>query len=199
MGTKILGADSRRLSGHPVTVEYTQPMASMPNSTSEDEAPWKWELLSDGPVTVEHMQSMIPLTPSAEDETILWEPPRRLKIAPPGFIYNYAGDSGIRRAFKEKNGNNQPRLDSFGPIPFLSEHASFLDVSYVVDVLEDPNITRSEWVYVEQIVPRRRQRPTPQLPQRVPPVLQAPHRRQQQRVLRPSTMVYKAFMSTTAT
>ncbi|KAH9172661.1 hypothetical protein EDB89DRAFT_1964284 [Lactarius sanguifluus] len=96
---------SRRLSGRPVAVEYTQPIISPPNLTSEDETPW--ERPSGGPV--------------------------KLEIAPPGsrpgFIYNYASDSDIRRAFNElTDGDNQPRLDSFGPIPLLSEHASLLNV-----------------------------------------------------------------------
>ncbi|KAH9171622.1 hypothetical protein EDB89DRAFT_1970062 [Lactarius sanguifluus] len=103
---------SRRLSGRPVAVEYTQPIVSPPNLTTEDETPW--ERLAD-------------------DETTPWGSPRHLEVAPPGprpgFIYDYACDSDIRRAFNEPtDGDNQPRLDSFGPIPLLSEHASLLNV-----------------------------------------------------------------------
>ncbi|KAH9009734.1 hypothetical protein EDB84DRAFT_1163913 [Lactarius hengduanensis] len=120
---------SRRLSGRPVAVEYTQPIISPPNFTAEDETPW--ERLPGGPVKLEHMQPMDPLKPTADDETTPWGSPRHVEVAPPGFIYNYAYDSDIRRAFKElTDGDNQPRLDSFGPIPFLSEHASLLNVAY---------------------------------------------------------------------
>ncbi|KAH9012880.1 hypothetical protein EDB85DRAFT_1900050 [Lactarius pseudohatsudake] len=79
------------------------------------------------------------MDPLTDDETP-WGSPRHVEVAPPGprpgFIYNYACDSDIRRAFKElTDGDNQPRLDSFGPIPFLSEHASLLNVAYVTYVL----------------------------------------------------------------
>ncbi|KAH9059931.1 hypothetical protein EDB87DRAFT_1619284 [Lactarius vividus] len=118
---------SRRLSGCPVAVEYTQPTISPPNLTTEDEA--SWERLSDGPVTLEHMQPIDPLNPTAEDEITPWGgSPRFPEVAPPGlrpdFVY-------IRRALKElMDGDNQPLLDSFGPIPFLSEHASLLNATY---------------------------------------------------------------------
>ncbi|KAH9043488.1 hypothetical protein EDB83DRAFT_2407261 [Lactarius deliciosus] len=124
---------SRRLSGRPVAVEYTQPIISPPNFTAEDETPWeRAERPSGGPVKFEHMQPMDPLNPTADDETTPWGSPRHLEVAPPGsrpgFIDNYACYSDIRRAFNELTDDNQPRVNLFGPIPFLSEHASLLNV-----------------------------------------------------------------------